>query len=544
VADVLSGIMYDRRALRQLAPLGAWLLTRGAAELRNASRVPLLINLMLTADEPAALARAVRAVVRAGGIPTGHPNRDWLSDFWDRIERFEPEGPNPTDVRELLECAVASGLHHDPSFPDGLRHPKLAALVAECWLLGRPGFGHDFTDRVLALPPPARLDAPTVRQLVAVASHLTHRAHDKAHGPDWVEAVARALVHEAGGLRGLRREPEVRLGLRRMAALSETAIRVARVLTETLVPGETPALAIDLLEAPIDPHFQVAAALRALELTEPAPDTALAPLPPAYLDTLLQVLHAPIRPVFGVSADHLFRGATTVRFGRLDDDLLVDVQADCLIVTPDYARTLASSGRSLEEQQALLAIYAVHELVHHLQRVGQKEAVTRLRETGNEHALMHLDLGADHAAALVVSAAIPRWGLLWLKDVQGRSILDFPTSPTHPYGSRMRKAARLVGLRLDYLMRTQRPDLPLGEGYAYAAFGATAGPFQVLSSGPLTGIVVEATATEEQIQAILGALDPANVSTRDQGESARDRAIGASLERLDHALKQLLQSRR
>jgi flagellin-like hook-associated protein FlgL len=66
----------------------------------------------------------------------------------------------------------------------------------------------------------------------------------------------------------------------------------------------------------------------------------------------------------------------------------------------------------------------------------------------------------------------------------------------------------------------------------------------VLSSGPLTGIVVEATATEEQIQAILGALDPANVSTRDQGESARDRAIGASLERLDHALKQLLQSRR
>ena len=96
-------------------------------------------------------------------------------------------------------------------------------------------------------------------------------------------------------------------------------------------------------------------------------------------------------------------------------------------------------------------MYFVHEAVHHSQRVNLKSSVELLRRAGAEHALMMIDLAADHVAAQALTILNPdKYALHHLKCLQSQSLADFPVFPTHTAPARLRKAFRLASIRLDY----------------------------------------------------------------------------------------------
>lgn len=228
----------------------------------------------------------------------------------------------------------------------------------------------------------------------------------------------------------------------------------------------------------------------------------------AYLDHLRALLDHPTVAACGVSVRDLVGSSTSIAFEPLPQDDKVVVRGSTLVVDDSYPRGLAASGKAHEEQLALLVLYVVHEAVHVVQGLGAKAAVTRLRGTGHEDELMHLDLQADHVALLIVNQLFPTWGLHWLRDVQSRSIRDFPTTPGHSATSRLRKVMRFVGLRLGYLVHRHRPELIGAEGYVYAMFGGHGGPLQVFVNGTVRRLLFETTLSMDTTRDLLTALDP------------------------------------
>ncbi|MEQ1670873.1 MAG: hypothetical protein ABL893_08455, partial [Hyphomicrobium sp.] len=91
VADLLQRhqMQLDRLA-GSLRPLGEWLLTTGAAELRDPARHDLLVRLLLTVEAAAALASALDLVLLSErSVPRGdflHPRG---MAVWARLDRFE-----------------------------------------------------------------------------------------------------------------------------------------------------------------------------------------------------------------------------------------------------------------------------------------------------------------------------------------------------------------------------------------------------------------------------------------------------------------------
>jgi hypothetical protein len=64
-------------------------------------------------------------------------------------------------------------------------------------------------------------------------------------------------------------------------------------------------------------------------------------------------------------------------------------------------------------------------------------------------------------------------------------MVDVPAGKGHPMPARARKANRLIGLRLDYLVRLLPNLAPeLGFGYVFAEFSPGSGVFLTLASGP------------------------------------------------------------
>lgn len=112
---------------------------------------------------------------------------------------------------------------------------------------------------------------------------------------------------------------------------------------------------------------------------------------------------------------------------------------------------------------ALCVLYFLHELIHLQQGIGELETVQIVRSTGAEMTLMHLDLSADHAACLLTNTAFPRWDLLWLKNLTGRSLSAFPASTFHTQAARHRKAAPLVPTEANLLWNAADPAVKLDE---------------------------------------------------------------------------------
>lgn len=160
---------------------------------------------------------------------------------------------------------------------------------------------------------------------------------------------------------------------------------------------------------------------------------------------------------------------------------------------------------------ALCVLYFLHELIHLQQGIGELETVQIVRSTGAEMTLMHLDLSADHAACLLTNTAFPRWDLLWLKNLTGRSLSAFPASTFHTQAARHRKAARLVSIRLDYLGRAMDVVTPadLGGGYLFADFGPAGGHLLVLRSASPLSLVKAAPLVPTEANLLWNAADPA-----------------------------------
>jgi hypothetical protein len=215
------------------------------------------------------------------------------------------------------------------------------------------------------------------------------------------------------------------------------------------------------------------------------------------------------RPVFGIPMGALIGSAREVRFEALTNDNKVLVEPDSIRLDPGYYReTLAGMGHT-EESRALCTIYFLHEFIHLWQGIGEMKAVQALRSTGAEMTLMHLDLAADHAAALLAVEAVPKWDLLWLKDLQGRSLSAFPASSFHTQAARHRKAVRLVSIRLDYLARKTHlvPMEKVGSGYVFADYGPAGGHILVMALGPPPMMLRSSTISEPAVKVLVGAAD-------------------------------------
>lgn len=215
------------------------------------------------------------------------------------------------------------------------------------------------------------------------------------------------------------------------------------------------------------------------------------------------------RPIFGIPMGALIGSAREVRFEALTNDDKVLVGPEAIRLDPGYYQeTLAAMGHT-EESRALCTIYFLHEFIHLWQGIGEMKAVQDLRSTGAEMTLMHLDLAADHTATLLAVEAVPKWDLLWLKDLQGRSLSAFPASSFHTQAARHRKAVRLVSIRLDYLARRTRlvPMEKVGSGYVFADYGPAGGRILVMALGPPPLMLRSSTISESAVKVLHGAAD-------------------------------------
>ncbi len=175
-----------------------------------------------------------------------------------------------------------------------------------------------------------------------------------------------------------------------------------------------------------------------------------------------------------------------VKIEELDEDLPIEQRNDTLVVRAAVIRAIWDLSMKYEERLALVEMFVVHELVHLRQGIGQKSTVTKLRGHGlaGETTLLHLDLGADHVAACALAHAKYADQLLWLKDLQGKSLQAFKVGSHHGFGSRYRKSLRLLALRVDLIAREQNllGRSPDSGSYAFCDVGAW--EVLVLQSGP------------------------------------------------------------
>lgn len=510
-ADVLDGIRRDEEhALRDAVdPLRKWLLLNGAAELRARRRAPLLLDsikrfdradaapgvvdslvrYIIVNDEdlgahqaflnaPHALLQAVEhSLERGGSEPLMAQLAAKMGSSFINSVLEPPEGwpAYPLFQRALLR-SLASG--NGPLPPDAWR----PALWCRC-----PESGVEFGSGGAVT---AALDA------LRLHASLPHRRSSLGRGgmPENDRAWARLITSECARIfditNGLPKAARQKLQSC-VGSLDSVTEGIAEALRDALRDHATLA-ALILAESPN--HGAVAAAIAALPdppriATEAAQEISDAEL----LRAFTQILHRPWEaPVFGVDLARAFGGATRVEFGTLQDEDKILIRDGVVTMDRepvDQMLRLLAMGR--EAKLALAAIYFVHELVHVVQGLGDKARVASLRSTGAETTLMHVDLGADHAAALAVASAFPRWDVTWLKDLQGRSLVAFPVSPYNTAAGQARKAQRLIGLRLDYLARTTGsiPKTSLGDGYAFADYGPAGGALLVMVSGPPVGLI-------------------------------------------------------
>ncbi len=525
VADVLTkGILHraideDIRAAEAFfQPLLEWLLRNGAAELRSKRRVDLVLRMAATCHEvgadPSTTLSALRyLLVNEGRMPWGRVSATY--DFF-RVPLFRaiegilalPTGGSGFGIALAQTAGTPDGrsvvlqfLHGEPDllpFPRlrevlfrglfrGEIEPPRTNILSELWsaALDGPFPG----DEVATFATADALESAfqTLRHLPLGNPWLGRLPPDAGERRLWGRRLAREAIR-IWGLHGIANHPDINaprvdraIGFGNDPSF-DLGLRDGLEEALALRDGDSPSLALQILREHPDERRAIHSALRALAPhaerrvgATPAPHSLA-----SVRERLLSILHAPwFEPVGGVDLTTLLQGARDVELGSLGNEDKVAI-ADARLKI-DESALLDSIATELpdEEQVALGLIYVVHELVHMQQGIAAKARVTDLRSTGAETTLLHLDLSADHATALILAKAIPRWTPIWLKDLQGRSLVRFPSGPLHTSAARARKAQRHVALRLDYLLRHHHPQhgARLGGGYAFADFGPAGGPF-------------------------------------------------------------------
>jgi hypothetical protein len=502
----------QRRAdlLRSFAPLARWMLEKGAAELRRPDRGPLLLALFLEAltdATPAELQLILRylSLLPKPEVGFSPHHRDL---FWKAAEHVLEEG-----APEALICELVAAMYRGDWWAEHCTHPLEVPekLPRACQAIFQglvdgtfESIAHVGMERFQPVAwalafrhvpiPPKLLRFSSVSPLDRALKILQTEA-TQSPPPAAVAGWARVLVLEWIRIHGLRAKKELErlLALTALPALSSAVSAALREALEAAPQTEDTPLALRILAEQGGAPGAIRAIL-CLELERPEFRQRSNDRLNWLQEELGRVLNLPWNPpVFGIDLARMFQGVRNVRFTHLAQEDQVEVREDCVYLHEASYQHLVDRITDGEEVLATAMLYFLHEWIHLQQGIGQKRMVDLLRETGGESTLLHLDLSADHAAALLARRAEPRWTLAWLKELQSRSLLNYPAGPGHTFASRGRKTNRLISLRVDYLVRnaTRLPKwFPLlGDGYVFADLSPGGGAMFLLVSGPPVAVV-------------------------------------------------------
>jgi len=512
---------------RAYLPLVDWLLANGAAELRLRVHHELAFRLVEATlsygDDNARIVNALRFAIHHRRIA---PAWTWKRPMgaWPAIEIALAAGESEELVSELLEASVkslesagAEALFRPLTQTDKSSARSRSAIVralaaaelpekmlGEAWPLAFRHSPAEFQVRfasaeilgaaIVCVRNVAHRNTQVFGQGTRGAGTIESALLDNpeagrwSHLEEWAELLVREWIRLRRGTRySLWQQPAIDM-LDVLAGSVHLWRGARRALLEFAV-GQSHALGLSLLqdENPTLGHSTWAAARLLFPIFKPSKADRRSINLERYRDFLDSfVKHSwQGQPIAGFNALHLFQGARRVEIDELPNDLKIDVNDGIITLDDQYMRDLAAKGFS-EELRALAALYFLHELVHVGQGAQRMESVRAIRSTGGETTLMHLDLAADWAAVRMASTAVPQWDILWLRDIQTRSICDFPVSPYHGTASKHRKVNRMVGCRLDYIVRKHGfiNATELGDGYVFAEYGPNGGKFLVMLSGP------------------------------------------------------------
>jgi hypothetical protein len=537
IADVFDACSKRLPGLaHRLTP---WLLEHGAAELRARRRLGLVIAMvdciLRHGDDHESLSHAVRYALRNEQPLASLPGAAaQLNVLLDATETLLSRGACRT-----LATAVVQATGRIAELLDPESAQKQWPRVSQAALIGlardeltddvaREGWRAALWGRNPSLLRDVKLASAHALELglEALAKHANfkERRHEggdpngsvSEHAGAWAQRLTEELVR----IDELALSPQVCGHLDRLRQCIDRANGGS--IDKGVCAGLRAALAPDssaehlrlccrlLTELGDDAHEAVTAILHALggEPTLVGPE----PYDAALLDELLRRLDRIVAErwsdvVPGFDPDAVLGVAKKVQLKVLPDEDKVRVAGDVAHLDEKAMLDIVRLRWPREERVAFGVLYFLHELAHLAQGIGRKEVVTRLRATGGETTLMHLDLAADHAAALLANAAVPKWPLEWLKDLEGLSCSTFPVTPYHTAASRARKAHRLVGLRADLLARRARL-LDGSAGYAFVEYGPAGGSILLMESGPIMRVLRVSVLSPEQARVLDEAADP------------------------------------
>ncbi|MEP7119653.1 MAG: hypothetical protein ABJE95_02040 [Byssovorax sp.] len=576
-ADVLSAA-YDREAyqskdvgaaegwIRPLVhPLAEWLTLNGAAELRSRRRHDLALDVVHAFHLQRAgleqLVPCIRYVLLNEQSLTAffNPARDKHARLLQAVEHAVGAGASESLAVDVV--LAWSGEHRDSALTlilhprvDGGEYPHLRGALIRALARGR------FTGSMCSTGwraafwcpfPVARLMFTTVDALEGaltalseenmsyVFPHLSEARVPVERIQPWANFVASEAMRILGLPGAIKSHGQKPVRLDQFAHRSDAAgiLRGIRDAAYAAIVGADAPAPLVLARAILEEGSEDPMALGTAFLAIPvAPPLAVVAAREELLDRLqhhlFNLINQPwLEPAFGISLPKLIGHATRLELADLADENLVEIVGGLIRVDRRALAGAINLSGTEEERLAHGSLYFFHELIHHPQGINRKVMVDPLHAAGAESTLLHIDLGADHASACLVSQAMPRWSLSWLKDLQGRSLVNFPAGRFHTAAARARKAQRLVGLRLDFLARTVTPSCDVGaDQYVFADFGPAGGPFLILRSGPPFALMGASDLSRQDAAHLSGAADA--------GRGERE------LRELDEILRRLLESRR
>ena len=536
-ADVLDRLYVSRGGRDdddtlpiEAVPLIRWLLMNGAAELRSTNRQRLvyrLVDAVHVFGEQDLLEVALRYLLHAEHAVAGW-KWDRQDGQWPVIETALEAGAPPSLSEDIMVRLLSSRspgaeqVWRPLLAPD--RFPRARRVLLKGLTSGRFPARSATAGWKLAVQvpfpdsPPRFTHAAPAEVAREALSHFIPFNRDKGHDMTeigrWVAYVCTELIciHEALTPAGA--PAELVQGISQLVGWDDAVVDAVERALRDLIGKKAGLPHLDLAERVITaegrPRQRVKAALHCLPVrgavSSHRPKVDLGSL----RDEFTRIVNLPWQqPVFGVPVTKVIGESREVDFKRLDNHDKLGFEGDTLLLDPAYYDDTIRALGFTEQARQLCILYFFHELIHLWQGIGAYLKVQELRSTGAEMTLMHVDIAADHAAALMAVEAVPRWNLLQLKDLTGRSLTHFPASTFHTEAARHRKAVRFVSHRLDFLARkmsTIDAD-KLGDGYVFADFGPAGGRLLVMGSGPPTMLLKGSSLAPQDAKILVSAAD-------------------------------------
>lgn len=445
VADWLTaGAVSDDPSVRLQLELA--LLERGSAELRRPERISLAAQIVESVDkgQPDRREMALRVLLhneRARQMAEASP---------DKMGRDGMPGVNPPALLAITERTLADGADLSLAWDVA----TVVGWIGACRIaFGTPTLGRVSAALIEKLADDAESvgpwgarscfddllrsehDLPTLRSPHAIRDAIAAVVHARPSEPErrrverWARTAAESWfdVHglcqgDVAGMTLLERVAQDRVESMLKNPLLHRPVREALEHRLSNAAGTRVEAARAILDAHPDEPSAVVPAFRALPVRAILLD-AVTGGGVSLADLTVELERLLLRPwprrVGGVDLDNLLGGAGCIRCTPLANERKYDLSGGALQLDDRSLLHTVADAKG-ETALALAALYVAHELVHGAQGLDDKGTVAALRATGGETALLHLDLAADHAAALVVHEARRTWPIEWLNGAAWR----------------------------------------------------------------------------------------------------------------------------